>query len=245
MSGHSDQAFPTRQEPELRPQNPGPLAGLDRRKPKELNQPVQLIVEGADAWGFWTGMVRRLGLTGIQVHDFGGVSELAPYLAVVRGLPGFDTVVRVLCVGRDAETDAQAALQSVQAALERAGLPVPRRPLTLEGGDPAVAVMIWPAPEHPPGSRVWTGRGTLEDLCLACVPGSRLQCADAFLRCVEESGGRLVRRHKSRLQAYLAGTEHAGRTLCDATAAGAWPIDAEPLAPFIHLLRSAVEAARG
>ncbi|MBM3495845.1 MAG: hypothetical protein FJX72_16205 [Armatimonadetes bacterium] len=223
-----------------------PLAGdgsesaLLRRRPKELTSPVQLMVEGADAWGFWTGVSRRCGLGPIQIHDFGGVRQLGKYLQAVRQTPGFDTVVRTVVIGRDAESDAQAALQSVQTAMRAAGLPVPAGPLALEGDTPRVAIMIWPAPTQPAGSRVWQGSGVLEDLCLACVPPPGLRCADEFLRCVEDAGGKLKKRHKSRLQAYLAGTQHAGLALRDATADGAWNLDSAALTPFVGLLRLAV-----
>ncbi len=211
-----------------------------RRKPTELNKPVQLVVEGADAHGFWTGIIRRLRISDVQVHDFGGNIQLRQYLRTMRETPGWDTAVRVVCIGRDAEKDAQAAFQSVQTALRDVDLPVPGRPLALEGSSPQVAIMIWPAPTQAEGSRLWQGSGTLEDLCLACVPPKDLRCADSFIHCIEKLGGSIRHRHKARLQAYLAGTEHAGLYPRDAAAGGAWNLDAPALAPFMSLLRQAI-----
>ncbi len=228
-----------------RPEGTGTLVGagaveasVARRRPRKLEQPVQFIVEGADAWEFWTGLARRLELSAMQVHDFRGIAELRQYLRTVQHTPGWEGV-RTLVIGRDCEQDAQAALQSVQSHLSAANLPVPLAPFSFEGSGPRVAILLWPAPVKLAGSNVWMGTGTLEDLCLSCIPQDDLVCADRFLQCVEGQRGPLKRRHKARLQAYLAGTDHAGLQFRDATAAGAWDLDSGVMDPFIALLNSA------
>ncbi len=215
-----------------------------RHRPEELVRPVRFLVEGATAHGFWTGVSRRLGFDHWQIHDFRGVDQLGAYLRVLLQAPGFDTVVRSVVVGRDAEKDAHAALQSVWEALRKCDLPCPAGPFEWAGDGPLrVCVLIWPQPVRPNVAKVWQGSGMLEDMCLATLPDSALHCADAFLECVESSGRRLKRRAKSRLQTYLAGTEHAGLRLGDATAAGAWNLESPVLSPYTALLSRASSLA--
>ena len=121
-------------------------------KPERVEHEILLLVEGKDACNFFDTLREHLDLADVVVRDFGGVGQLRLYLAGLVSAPGFRNVRR-LGIVRDAEISddpartAERAFQSVQSALDNAGLPVPARPAQfIEPGAnrPAVAVLILP-----------------------------------------------------------------------------------------------------
>lgn len=173
-------------------------------KPERIEQRILLLVEGKDECNFFHTLLGHLNLAGFGVRDFGGVGQLRPYLAGLVSAPGFRNVLR-LGIVRDAETSddpvrtAERAFQSMQSALDNAGLPVPERPAQFTDGEaerPAVAVLILPG-----GNR----EGMLETLLCETFAGSEVdRCIDGFLQCAEESSGPPRRPDKARAHAYLA-----------------------------------------
>ena len=49
-------------------------------KPKEITFAKQLLVEGRDAEAFFYPFLESLHITGVQIQDFGGITELAAFL---------------------------------------------------------------------------------------------------------------------------------------------------------------------
>ena len=138
--------------------------------PKTIDQPVQLLVEGKDAVVFFTAFIKHLGLTGIQLQNFGGINELRGFLEVLTDSSGFWENVITVAVIRDAETNAQSAFQSVCGALSNAKLPTPAKPEMVTGNDPKVCVLILPDAQR---------AGMLETLCLDSLAGeSAFVCVD-------------------------------------------------------------------
>ena len=114
-------------------------------KDKEV---VQLLVEGNDGLNFFKAFVKhhseKLSLGKIQIQNFGGVTELSDFLDGFVGMTGFHKV-RSIGIVQDAEDSAKSAFESVQGALENAGLPVPDCPEKREVKDKlAVEVLILP-----------------------------------------------------------------------------------------------------
>lgn len=116
----------------------------------EIKSPKQVLVEGRDAEEFFGPFLKHIQLAGVQIQNFGGISELRTFLRLIVKSPGFASLpVTSVGIVRDAEDDPDAAFQSVCSALQGAGLAVPRRPLTIEGSNPCVGVFLLPDGQYP------------------------------------------------------------------------------------------------
>lgn len=199
------------------------------RQPERIRSKVQLLVEGRDAVGFFEALIQDLALEEVQIQDFGGVAELRTFLFAFVGGSEF-TRVRSIGIVRDAEKSSEGAFASVQGALKRVGLPVPRAPGQRVGDDPAVAAMILPG-----GNRT----GMLETLLNDTLLGDDMQaCIDDFIRCVEEHCGEPIRRpHKARTHAYLATKPDPHLSVGFAAKRGYWDLEHKALEPLRAFLR--------
>ena len=194
-------------------------------KPERVEHEIVLLVEGKDAYNFFDTLGEHLELTDVGVRDFGGVGQLRRYLAGLVSAPGFRSVRR-LGIVRDAETSddpartAERVFQSMQSALENAGLPVPARPAEFtdpHADRPEVAVLILPG-----GDR----EGMLETLLCRTFAGTPVdRCIDDFLRCVEESNEPSRRPDKARAHAYLATKPQPHVSVGVAAQKGYWNLD--------------------
>ncbi len=147
--------------------------------PRDIEKQVQLLVEGKAQVNFFDALLKQLGLRNcIQIHDFGGVTELRRFLRAFTKLPRFRDVVRVGIV-RDAEESAISALRSVEDSLAAVQLPAPGT----SDGRPEVEVLILPGPERP---------GMLETLLFESVRDSSVTgCIESFFDCIkcDRAGG--------------------------------------------------------
>ena len=194
-------------------------------KPERVEHEILLLVEGKDACNFFDTLREHLELADVGVRDFGGVGQLRLYLAGLVSAPGFRNVRR-LGIVRDAEVSddpartAERAFQSVQSALDNAGLPVPARPAQfIEPGAnrPAVAVLILPG-----GDR----EGMLETLLCRTFADTPVDCCIGdFLRCAEESNEPPRRPDKARAHAYLATKPQPHVSVGVAAQKGYWDLD--------------------
>ena len=166
-------------------------------EPNTIESRIQLLVEGNDQRNFFEAFIDHLSLADIQIQNFGGVTDLRPFLSILVKRSGFQGTVQSVGLVRDAENSAQAAFQSVQSSLKNAGLPVPNQPEERTGSNPAVTVLILPGNSRP---------GMLETLLNETFANTPEEaCINAFLECVEDASGMPTQRpHKARAQAYLA-----------------------------------------
>ena len=118
-------------------------------QPTEIKSKIQLLVEGNAQRNFFEAFIDHLSLTDVQVQNFGGVDDLRSFLSILVKRQGFRDTVQSVGIVRDAETSAQAAFQSAQSSLRKAGLVVPNRPEERAGSSPAVAVLILPDGNQP------------------------------------------------------------------------------------------------
>ena len=183
-----------------------------------ISLPKQLLVEGFDAARLLQALVGHLKLGDIQVQNFGGNWELAAFLIALRALPNFEAQVTSVGIVRDADANPAAALQSVRAALRKAGLEALDRPGIPTETNPRTAVFILPDGETP---------GMLKSLCLAAVEGEpAIGCVDKYVACItSETGAQPKNLAKARLYAYLAAQPKPGLRLVEAAEAGVWPWD--------------------
>ena len=108
---------------------------------RQITSEVQLLVEGADVEGFCEGVRQHLvrlrqridhrnpdpvqtALEGIQIQNFGGVTQLGEFLKGFVKMSDFSGVTSVGII-RDAEGKAADAFKSVQGCLKDARLDVP------------------------------------------------------------------------------------------------------------------------
>jgi hypothetical protein len=171
--------------------------------PRQIIEAKQLVVEGRDTEAFFAAFLNHIGITGVQIQDFGGIAELPVFLELLCNTPGFRAQVTSLGIVRDAETNAKAAFQSICGALDGAGLPVPARPLVPVGHSPRVGILILPDATTP---------GMLETVLLRAVADDpAMECVDQYFRCVEQqTGSRPGNMPKAQLQAFLASRPRPG-----------------------------------
>lgn len=183
----------------------------------EVEEPVQLLVEGNDQRNFFETLLCHLGRIDVQVHNFGGVNDLRDFLPGLVDAPGFKETVRSVGIVRDAETSAESALQSIQSSLRKAGLETPDSPGKRISADPSVTVLILPD-----GKR----KGMLETLLCESFAGTPVdECIDGFFECVEAVGESVKRPDKARAWAYLTTMPDPHHSVGVAAKRGYWDLD--------------------
>jgi hypothetical protein len=198
--------------------------------PTTLASPKQLLVEGRDAVEFFAAFNAGRRILGLQVQNFGGITQLRPFLKAFVRLPAFQAIVQSVAIVRDAETDPIAAFQSVCSSLEAAGLPSPSAPGVVAPGSPSMVVYLLPDPHTP---------GMLESLCLRALANDlATDCVHEFLSCVEHATGvALVNPEKARLHAFLASRPKPGLLLGQAARAGYLSLNDDVYSPLNEFLR--------
>ena len=183
----------------------------------EIESNVQLIVEGRDQVGFSEALLRHLEITRVQIHDFGGVSQLRGFLGGFVATDGFSRVERIGVI-RDAEDSAEDAFRSVQNALAEVGLAVPEQPEERTEGRPSVSALILPG-----GGRA----GMLETLlCESFAETPANGCIDRFFECMAGvSDSSIANPAKARVFAYLATTPSPRHSVGVAALRGQWDLD--------------------
>lgn len=178
--------------------------------PIHITQDRLLIVEGKDAENFLRAMVRHCDRDNIQVLDYGGINELSRYLRTIVVSPDWSRVT-TLGIIRDAETNAQSAMQSVRGAIAQVGI-------SIDGADPRISTFIFPDGQRP---------GMLETLLCDSFADSRINdCIDEFFACCAEHAGVSVRRmEKARAHAYLATREDPHVSVGVAAQKDYWDLD--------------------
>lgn len=185
--------------------------------PSRITQDRLLIVEGKDAENFLGAMVRHCGRRDIQVLDYGGINDLSRYLRAVVVASGWDQVTS-LGIIRDAEANAQSAMQSVHGAVAQAKL-------SIDGENPRISTFIFPDGRRP---------GMLETLlCERFADSPVNDCIDEFLACsAERAGVDVKRREKARAHAYLATREDPHVSVGVAAQKGYWRLDHPAFGPL-------------
>lgn len=193
-----------------------------------------LIVEGKDEVNFFEALLREMNNSlDIQIMDIGGKGKIHNNLQALTNSPGFSNVISIGII-RDADTDPQAAFQSVCTAIENAGLPVPTNPMQPIGQNPSITVMILPNENS---------EGMLEDVCLKSVEENpEYSCIDDFFICLSDKGISVPDyKSKAEILAYLASNpELAGQfrigLLGVSAKMGFWDLESEVFEPLMNFL---------
>ena len=193
-----------------------------------------LLVEGIDDARFLDAFLRSIKKPDVQIATVGGTPNFGPFLSGILTRASNFPRLKKLALVRDADTDAQAAFQSIYALLNRAGLPAPAQSWgTAQQDELAVSVAILPDGKSP---------GNLEDLCLRSIEGSHegmkaLKCVDGYLFCRNPATVPKSKRSKARLHSYLAVADEPGRRLGEAADAKVWDWNSPTLQPLAQFLR--------
>jgi hypothetical protein len=185
-------------------------------EPRQIDKAKQLLVEGRSAEAFFNALLSNRAISDIQVQNFGGNNELPGFLRALRLGPGFVRQVVSLGIIRDAETNAEAAFQSVCGALQWAHLAVPEQVMSPVGMSPRVSVLILPDATTP---------GMLETVCLQAVADDPvMECLNQYFSCMEQCLNVMPNNiPKARIQAFLASRHRPGLLPGEAASAGYWP----------------------
>ena len=200
-------------------------------EPNTIESRIQLLVEGNDQRNFFEAFIDHLSLADIQIQNFGGVTDLRPFLSILVKRSGFRETVQSVGIVRDAETSAQAAFQSVQSSLENAGLPVPNQPERRAGSSPAVTVLILPGDNSP---------GMLETLLNETFANTPEEvCINAFFDCVEVLPTVSINNpDKARAYAYLTTKPNPHHSVGMAAKQSYWDLDHDVFSRVRQFLRA-------
>ena len=208
------------------------MAGAPRdRRLKELRETTLLLGEGVEEQELLGALLKAVNLTGVQVEQYEGKSNLGSFLTALQKFPGYANL-EAIGITRDADTNARGSFQSVCSALKNAGLPFPAESGQVVSGPPRIGVLILP-----PGQ----AQGMLEDVCLAAIRDDpAMVCVDEFLECVRAKANRQpTSPAKARVHVWLASHVHPDKRLGEAAQAGYWPWGSpafDPLKEFLARL---------
>lgn len=171
-----------------------------------------ILCEGIDAFNFLCNYLNSSALeddprysNDIQIFDFGGITELSLYLSNLQKMDHYIEVNRIL-IFRDAETDVQAAIQSIKQSLANNSLPVPEtcnQWCVSDDESIKVAYTLLPSCSNHPIP------GALEDLCWDIINNNN---ADNMKNDVHNFLADIIQKynsigsheHKSQIHTYLS-----------------------------------------
>ena len=189
-----------------------------------------LLVEGDTDVGLFLGLCQRHGISNTQIISYDGKDNFQNILGVLRAQAGFEGV-KYLGIVRDADTDARAALRSVQDSLTHVGLPLPGQSVTPSEYTLRTLIQIMP-----PGR----SEGCLETLLWRTIPEPTASCIDDYIECTQVPS--LGSRHaKARIYAYIAAQKKPELRLGESARAGYWDFDHPAFEPLTEFVRSLAE----
>jgi len=187
-----------------------------------------ILVEGRDQIYFFKSIIEKSGYRDITIINYGGVDQLRGRFPVILKTPGFRENVKSIGIVRDAETNAESAIQSVSSILSLHGFPRTigvLNPAKRNDGLKAVIFIM-------PGQGF---SGMIEDLCLESVRDDpAMCCVEAFINCIQNKylqqelsngSGFTCRLSKAKLHAFLASREEPGLKFGEAISRGYIPLD--------------------
>lgn len=201
-------------------------------RPKQIEKPKRLLVEGNDQRNFFEAFIEHLSLKDIQVQNFGGVNDLRDFLLAFVNVNAPDYAsVKSVGIVRDAEKSGESAFQSVQGALRNADLSVPGKVGERTGGKPGVSVLILPGEDKP---------GRLETLLCRTFEGTEVdRCIDDFFKCAEGLPNVSINKpDKARAFAYLTTQPDPHHSVGVAAKNDVWDLDHEVFRETRDFLRA-------
>jgi len=202
-------------------------------------KPFLILCEGKDLENFMNRYLESDALAydsrfsnDIQTFDFKGINDLSAFIGTLVRMDGFD-LVRQILVLRDAETNVDAAIKSIQNAFCVNEMLVPERPhlwrKESDSDKPATAFTLLPSCGQDPVP------GALEDLCWDILKDKHASKMRkdvlGFIEDIKENYGTIsTHEHKSRLHTYFSVNEkYISLKIGEAAKAGAFAWNHEKL----------------
>jgi hypothetical protein len=207
--------------------------------PIRIQRKNLILTEGEDEKYFFWYLLENYKIEDIDVHNYGGISDLTGYLRTLQKVDNYNAVKTVL-IARDAENSAISAIQSVNASLKKSGLitkdteDIP--PFKIINQVKKIGIMTFPGIDES-GKIIETG--TLEDLCLKLFKEQTIMTkTDAYILDYQNNGYAFVRSHKNRLHAALSFTnEYVGLKIGETAKAQGFDFSSPSLKPFLDVIR--------
>lgn len=174
-----------------------------------IHHPGLVVGEGEDEVMFFTAFLRHLGFRNVQPDQYKGKEKLVrQFIPFWRSRSGHEQL-KYLGITRDLDKQQEdSVFRSIQTALDKAGLPVPKslgvlEPST-EPGIPSVAIFLMPGGGQD---------GALEDLCLETVKDQpEYVCLQDYFDCtMKTSENQPINTSKAYLRAWLSAHDPDGR----------------------------------
>ena len=165
------------------------MNGAPGAAPKPVEATRMLLGEGVEEELFLKALLAHLGISGVQVENYGGKSNLAPFLKALKNRSGFTQVLK-LSILRDGDDDPAGAESSVGNAIAQAAF---SQELT-------ISRLILPG-----GGKL----GALENLCLQSIEDQPINtCVEDYMKCAALATGHdhatTANKAKARIHTWLA-----------------------------------------
>lgn len=213
-------------------------------KNNTIDKSYLILCEGKDAQLFLINYLNSDALRcdtrfgeDIQVLDFEGIKNLGSYMKNLTNMDNFETVKQILVI-RDAETNADGAVDSVRTSFRNNGFPVPEKCCVWNReGSIATAFVLFPSCDENPVN------GTLEDLCWDIIhkkDGNVKEDVASFIDEVKANYNSISsHEHKCRLHAYLSTNDkYVSLKIGEAATAGAFDWNSEELLPLKQVIEN-------
>ncbi|RLG29966.1 hypothetical protein DRO03_05870 [Methanosarcinales archaeon] len=190
-----------------------------------------IAVEGTDEVYFFDALLRHLKIADAEVRDVGGKDQFKSKLPALVRMSGFSDV-RFLAIIRDADSDADAAFDSVRNILRDQQLDPPGQMNQFSNSNPGIGIFIMPGNSD---------TGMLEDLCLKTVgEHPAMECVNAFIDCASGLNDPPKIAAKAKAQAFLAAMPKIANSVGVGAQKGYWNLDSDELdnlRSFMDILR--------
>ncbi|CCW36558.1 hypothetical protein CTKA_01319 [Chthonomonas calidirosea] len=208
------------------------MSKTEDRKPQEITKRFAILVEGPDDRCFFQAACEHLKLKEVDIVPVGGKDGFAASLKSISNIGNCEKILLV----RDADNNANGALQSLQDALRQKKFPFPSKAFEwkTDAGLPHVAIAIMPGPNEDGSLQ----KGALEDLYITVrmEKDKICKCVDDFLKCCRGKNPSLKITSKSKVSAFLA-AQYADLRLGEAIAKD-FDWSHEALKPIMQLLEA-------
>ena len=187
-----------------------------------------LAVEGKDEVNFFDALLKHLGITDdVEVRDVGGKYQFKSELPALVRTTGFSDV-EVFVIIRDADTDANAAFESIRDILKGQDLEPPSQINQFSDGNPRIGIFIMPGNSD---------TGMLEDLCLKTVDEQpAMECANVFIDCASGLRDPPQVMAKAKAQVFLAAMPEIANSVGVGAQKGYWNFNSDELDDLISFI---------
>ena len=216
-----------------------PAHATPERSRLDLHSDRLLLVEGKDEVLLFEALMRnRLDADShIQVVEAGGRDQFPRRLRAIQTAAQTRPPLRAIGVVRDADTDGDAALQSVCDHLRNVGYRPPPAHGEFSEDVPSIGVFIVPNGAE---------SGAIETLCRRSRQGDNVSgCVEVYMRCLaEHEAMRSANPDKTFAHAYLAAMDDPVARVGEGARQGVWDFESEAFSGLTGFLRDLAAIGR-